>query len=435
MGKIYAVAGNPVLHSKSPEIFNEAFRAVSPDAVYTRIAASGAGEIIDIAKEAGICGLNVTSPFKEEIIRYLDGVEEDAKRIKAVNTVVREGGRFIGYNTDCTGVVDALQHSGIDAKGKRAVVLGASGAGRAAVFGLLSSGAQVTVINRTYKKAAKVAGIFGCTAATFGEIGRALPEAHILISCISSPDRIVDPSLLRRDLVVLDANYSLPTALSVDAQSRGCRIVDGREWLLFQALPAFKLFTEKEAPVEIMRSALYRKNDYNKRNISLIGFMGTGKTTVGKRLAEYARMKAVDMDKSIENDTGLSIREIFGKDGEEAFRSMERREVSNMENVSNIVFSCGGGVVLDQQNVDTIRSTSVPVWLWAKIGTILDRVGDGGVRPLLNGKDREARARDIHNARLHLYARTADMLISTEDKNPEEIVKRICDEIHISVNR
>lgn len=434
MHKIYAVAGNPVLHSKSPEMFNEAFRSSSIDAVYSRIAASGAGEIIDIAGGAGICGINVTSPFKEGIIGYLDGVEEGAKRINAVNTVVREGRRFVGYNTDCTGVVDALQHSGIDAKGKRAIVLGASGAGRAAVFGLLSSGAQVTVINRTHEKAAEVAGIFGCTAATFGQIDRVLPEAHILISCISSPERIINPSLLRRDLVVLDANYSVSTALRIDAQSRGCRIVDGREWLLFQALPAFKLFTEKEAPLEIMRSALYRKNNYNKRNIALIGFMGTGKTTVGERLAEYARMKAVDTDKNMENNTGLPIREIFGKDGEEAFRSMERREVSNMKNTSNVVFSCGGGVVLDQQNVDIIRRNSVPVWLWAKIETILDRVGDGNLRPLLNGKDREAGARDMHNARLHLYARTADMLISTEDKNPEEIVKRICDEIHISVS-
>ncbi len=437
MYKIYAVAGDPVLHSASPEIFNEAFRAVSSDAVYTRIAASGAGEIIDIAGEAGICGLNITSPFKEEIVGYLDEAEGDARRIKAVNTVVRERGRFIGYNTDCTGVVDALRYNGIDMKGKRAVVLGSSGAGRAAVFGLLSSGAQVTVINRTHEKAAEVAGIFGCNAVTFGEIGRVIPGAHILISCITSSERIIEPSLLRKDLVVLDANYSAPTALRMDAQSRGCRIVDGREWLLFQALPAFKLFTEKEAPVEIMRRALYGKdknNKNNKGNIALIGFMGVGKSTIGERLAEYARMNAVDIDRNIENGAGLPIGEIFGKSGEDAFRAMERLEISDMENASNGVFSCGGGAVLDRRNTDIIRRTSVPVWLWAKIETILDRVGDGSLRPLLNGGDREEKVRDMLNARLHLYARTADMLIGTENKSPEEIVKRICDEIHISVN-
>lgn len=432
MHKIYAVAGNPVLHSASPEMFNEAFRALSLDAVYTRIAPSGAGEIIDIAGEAGICGLNITSPFKEEIIEYLDGVEGDGKGVNAVNTVVREGGKFIGYNTDCTGVVHALQRSGVDTKGKRAVVLGASGAGRAAAYGLLSSGAQVTVINRTYEKAAKFARAFGCKVAAFGEIGRALPEAHILISCISSPERFIDPSLLRRDLVVLDANYSVPTALCADARSKGCRIVDGREWLLFQALPAFKLFTEKEAPVEIMRSALYRQDNHNKRNIALIGFMGAGKTMIAERLAEYAGMKAVDMDKNIENDTGLPIGEIFGKDGEDVFRAMERLEISAMEDALNTVFSCGGGAVLDQRNVDIIKRTSIPVWLWAKVETILDRVGDGDSRPLLKGGCREAR--DLLNKRLHLYARTADMLVSAEDKSPEEIVKRICDEIHISVN-
>lgn len=434
MHKIYAVAGNPVLHSASPEIFNEAFRAVSLDAVYTRIAASGAGEIMDIAGEAGICGLNITSPFKEEIVGYLDEVEEGARRIGAVNTVVRENGRFVGYNTDCTGVVDALQYNGIDTKDKRAVVLGAGGAGRAAVYGLLLSGAHVTVMNRTYEKTAEIAGILGCEAATFGEIDRALPGAHILISCISSPERIIDPSLLRRDLVILDANYSVPTALRDDARLEGCRIIDGREWLLLQALPAFKLFTEREAPVEIMRNALYRKDNNNKGNIALIGFMGAGKSTIGERLAEYARMNVVDIDRNIEKDAGIPIDEIFGNSGEDAFRAMERREVSGMENTSNIVFSCGGGVVLDRRNVDIIRRSSVPVWLWAKIETILDRVIDNGARPLLNGGDRETRARDMLNARLHLYARTADMLISTENKSPEEIVKRICDEIHISVN-
>jgi shikimate dehydrogenase len=259
MSDIYAVAGNPVFHSRSPGMFNAAFKELSLDAVYIRLAASTAEEVLSTAREVGIKGLNITSPFKTDVIPFLDEVEADAQRVGSVNTVVERDGRLIGYNTDVAGVVGALQESDFEPKGKKAVVVGAGGAGRAAALALLSSGADVVLVNRTAAKADEAAQILGCDALPLEHIGDALKGAHLLISSISSNERVIEPSLLSKELTLLEANYGRPTALLRDATDAGCRVIDGRLWLLHQALPAFTLFTGKGAPAKHMRKALWKK--------------------------------------------------------------------------------------------------------------------------------------------------------------------------------
>ncbi len=242
MSKIYAVAGNPVFQSRSPRMFNAAFRELALDAVYTRLAASTAEEVIKTARDVGIDGLNITSPFKADVIPYLDEVEADARKIGAVNTVVQSAGRFVGYNTDVAGVLGALKESGFEQAGKKTVVLGAGGAGRAAALALLSSGADVVIVNRSFQRAEEAAGILQCSALPIERIDEALKGAHLLISTISSDERVIEPSLLSRELTVLEANYARPTALVQDATRVGCTVIDGRLWLLHQALPAFTAF-------------------------------------------------------------------------------------------------------------------------------------------------------------------------------------------------
>ena len=121
--RIFGVAGNPVLHSKSPVMFNAAFESIGIDGVYTRIAASDPREVVECAKEMNIAGLNVTSPFKEGIMPFLDDVDDAAKRIGAVNTVVAKRGILKGYNTDPAGVVKALTAADVKLSGFRAAGL------------------------------------------------------------------------------------------------------------------------------------------------------------------------------------------------------------------------------------------------------------------------------------------------------------------------
>jgi shikimate dehydrogenase len=434
MSDIYAVAGNPIFHSRSPRMFHAAFKELSVDAVYIRLAASTAEEVISTARQVGIKGLNITSPFKTDVIPFLDEVEADAQRVGSINTVVERDGRLIGYNTDVAGVAGALKESEFEPQGKKAVVVGAGGAAKAAALALLSSGAHVVLANRTAQKADEAARTLGCDALPIERIEEALKKAHLLISCISSEERFIEPSLLHEGLVVLDANYSRPTALLQDATHAGCRVIDGRLWLLHQALPAFTLFTGKDAPAKQVRKALIQKGWTPHRNIALVGFMGTGKSSVAREIAGLAGLTFIDTDRAIEQKAGLSIAEIFDLKGEETFRVMEQAELHELWSLSHSVVSCGGGAVLSKRNRRTLRSTCVPVWLWADVRTALTRMGETDTRPLINGQEPEARARALLKERLFLYACTCDLLINTEGKSPHQIATRIWDEVHHTFN-
>jgi shikimate kinase len=145
-------------------------------------------------------------------------------------------------------------------------------------------------------------------------------------------------------------------------------------------------------------------------------------------------MTAIDIDNMVEEKAGLPIAELFEREGEETFRTMERAEVQKLWNVSHAVVACGGGAVLRKRNIQTIRSTSMPVWLWANPETLLARIGDTGTRPLLNDQDPECRVEALLEERRFLYASTADFLINTEGKSPKEIAERIWNEIRNTFN-
>lgn len=427
--KLFAVAGSPVFHSRSPVMFNGAFRALAVDGHYVRLTAGSALEVVATARAMGLDGLNITSPFKADIMEHLDGVEADAQRVGSVNTVVRKDGRLIGSNTDVAGVLGALRSAAFEPGARKAVVLGAGGAARAAAFALLSAGARVVLANRTFEKAREAARDLGCEAVPLDGLSCALERAGLLVSAVSSPGPLVDPSLLRPGLTVLDALYGQPTALARDAAAAGCSVIDGREWLLSQAAPAFTLFTGLDAPLAHMRRALWKKRGDSRRNIALIGFMGTGKTAVGELLARRGGLAFIDVDRRIEERTGASVAEIFDRSGEGAFRRMEQEEIDGLRLVTLHVASCGGGAVLSRANVRVLRNTCLSIWLWADRETILERTGRADTRPLLGGPDAGARVDALLRERLPLYAATSDLVINTEGKDADEIAQRIWDEV------
>lgn len=429
MHKLFAVAGKPILHSKSPQMFNAAFKDTGINAKYTRICSDNAFEAMKTFKEIGFSGMNVTAPLKEEITGYMDYLHESAKKIGAVNTVVLKGKKLYGFNTDHLGVVFALKKNGVKIKGEKAVVIGAGGAGKAAAFGLYSSGAKVVIANRTHNKALKAAERIGCTAIAFEKISKEIRDADILVSCIPAKKALTDFSCLHKDLVVLDANYAFESELAIKAKQKGCKVIDGRQWLVFQAAMSFGLFTGKKAPVSLMMKQAFSTQKTQNKNIALVGFMGSGKTSAGRKLAELSSKKNFDMDSEIEKSQGKKIKKIFHEKGEEFFRKIEKKELRKISNKKNLVVSCGGGIVLDESNAAILNKKFKTFWLWTSVKETRERTKSDFSRPLLLNAKKENAVQKLLDKRLYSYAIASHAIIDTSNKKPSQVAEVILGEI------
>ncbi|MFC1993022.1 shikimate kinase [Chloroflexota bacterium] len=163
-----------------------------------------------------------------------------------------------------------------------------------------------------------------------------------------------------------------------------------------------------------------------KTNIALIGFMGVGKTVVGRELAEKLGKKFVELDSLVEQKAGKSIPDVFQQDGETAFRELEIEATKEVSKNENLVIACGGGVVLNKINVDRLRERSVIVHLVASPGVILKRVSaDGEGRPLLNMPDKILKIRELLAFRKPFYDRATDIMIDTSRLDVESVAEQI----------
>jgi len=432
--QLFAVAGHPVFHSKSPALFNRGFAAANYPGAYVRLAARSPEEALAFFRELGLRGMNVTAPFKAGIRVLVDEVEDAAAAIGAVNAVVADGPRTRGCNTDHLGVVGALRSHGVATSGRSFVVLGAGGAGRAAAYGLMKEGAEVTVVNRTPESAERAAADFGCRWGRFEDLEALLRPAAGLVSTISTPETPVEAGWLREELAVLDAFYPV-SPLARAAEKRGCHVVRGEDWLLHQALPAFRLFTGLEPPGDQMAEALRVewKPERKAANVSLVGFMGSGKSAVAARLAPRLAFRVADIDAAIEKKEGLPVAEIFRRRGEDHFREAERAQLRNLGMQDGWVVSCGGGAVLDAGNRGLLAENSTVVWLYSSLGTCLGRI-DPKTRPLLAGGDLAVTALGLMSARLPYYAAISDLVVRSEE-DADTVAAMIHEEIGPSFER
>ena len=270
----YAVFGNPVLHSRSPQLYNSMFTLHGIDAFYTRILTYSAGRVCALIRGMGLAGGNVTTPFKDEVVSCLDSLSPDAELIGAVNTIVSRNGVLAGYNTDGTGVTGALLEAGHDPAGKRCMVLGAGGAGRAAAVGLVRAGGDVVIVNRNVGRIAGFAGKLGCRIAEPGDADQLSADQGVRsvrsgssdfytgeydIIVITLPPGVfsVDSKDLHEKQVIVDANYR-PGGEAGEAGDSGlpCQVVKGDRWLLHQATEAYRLFTGMDANTVVMDKAM-----------------------------------------------------------------------------------------------------------------------------------------------------------------------------------
>ena len=281
--RVCAIIGDPVEHSLSPVMHNAAFKKLGLNLVYVAFTVTSTELKTAVlgAKSLGLKGLNVTMPHKNAVMNYLDAVDSTAKSIGAVNTVLNNQGKLIGYNTDGSGAMIALQENGVDPEEKKLVLLGAGGAAKAIAYQAAQDVEELVILNRTPEKAKKLAEAlksFGAKvkAGTLSSkvLEEELPTTDILVNATSvgmHPDVDISPvpsDLLHSDLSVMDIIYNpLETKLLKDAKSAGAKVVSGIEMLLYQGAVAFEIWTNCPAPVEVMREAAL--NELEKQGVCL----------------------------------------------------------------------------------------------------------------------------------------------------------------------
>lgn len=265
--ELYGIIGNPVRHSLSPIIHNGAFRRMGLNAVYLAFEVNNLEEAMSGIRELGLRGVSVTLPFKTQILPYLDNIEDVAWKIRAVNTIVNEGGRMIGHNTDWHGALEALEEK-VDLKGKRVILLGAGGAARAIGFGLKEKGCHVIIFNRSQNRAEVLAKELGCVHHPLSSLEEM--DGDILVNATSVGMYPLDAAspipkeILKEGMIVMDIVYQpLKTKLFREAEVRGCVTIDGLEMLARQGVAQLEIWTGKRPDIreikEDLRQALEMK--------------------------------------------------------------------------------------------------------------------------------------------------------------------------------
>ncbi len=358
-------------------------------------------------------GINVTIPYKQDVIPFLDEISDEARAIGAVNTIVNRGGRLSGYNTDHYGMTALIRRAGIEVKNKNALVLGSGGTSKTAVAVLSDLGAKrVLRVSRTGRE----------DCVTY-EYAQKLKDTQIIVNttpCGMFPNPSgtpVDIDLYPEICGVTDAVYNpLKTNLVLDAREKGIPASGGLFMLVAQAAKACELFTGQSVP-DSRTENVFREICGQKENIVLTGMPGCGKSTVGRILSERTGKTFFDTDALFEESTGEKAGDYIRAHGEESFRDKESEVISGLSSVQGAVIATGGGAVLRRQNVRALKRNGRVVFINRPVELLkVDKS-----RPL--SETREL-LKKRYDERYGIYKNSADFEI-TGDKTPEETAAEI----------
>lgn len=352
-------------------------------------------ELEEFLKNGDFTGLNVTIPYKKSVIPFCAELSDTAKRLGAVNTIVRRAdGTLIGHNTDYFGFASMVGRSGIDPAGKKALVLGSGGASATAVAVLQEKGANVIVISRS------------------GDNNYDNLHLHADASLIVNATPVgmypnvglspIDLNLFPRLEGVLDVVYNpARTQLLLDAEARGLVCMNGLWMLVAQAKESAEWFSGSRISDEKI-GEIYGILKRQMENIVLIGMPGSGKSTIGQALAEKLGKKFVDADAQIVNEAGKPIPQIFSEVGEAGFRALETKVLATLGKQSGLVLATGGGCVTREENYPLLHQNGTIFCLERDLSKLPT---DG--RPL----SQAGKLEKMYEIRRPMYQRFADRMI------------------------
>ncbi len=357
-------------------------------------------KVADFLAKREFAALNVTIPYKETVIPFLDEIDEKAKKIGAVNTIVNRNGRLLGYNTDYLGFRYLLEYNAVVPFGKKVLILGKGGAAKAVKAVLEDMGAAEILI--VYYKDTP-------DTITYEECYAKHTDAQIIVNTtpvgmyprfLESPLDLAAFSVLE---AVVDVIYNpLRTQLVRDAQKKECVGIGGLEMLVGQAKYAVEIFLGKELSECII--AEETKRLYEKQsNLVLIGMSGCGKSSLGQELADVMKKEFVDTDAEIVKEIGMPIADFFAKYGEDAFREKETEVIAKLAGRNGLVVATGGGAVLHAQNMEMLKLNGNVIWIKRDV----DLLESGNGRPLApNGQAVQA----LYKKRLPIYQEAAEAI-------------------------
>lgn len=392
----YGLIGEKLGHSFSREIHNLL-------ASYTYdLKELPKNELDAFMKSRNFKGVNVTIPYKESVIPYLDEIDEAAKAIGAVNTIVNREGRLIGYNTDFYGMRELLLSRSIRIEKRFVAVLGTGGTSKTACAVAKSLGAsRIVRVSRNPHSDGDI---------SYDELEAIKTDIQIIINTTPvgmypnencAPLDIDGFSALEG---VVDAIYNpLRTKLISDARARQIRAAGGLYMLAAQAARAAELFTGDCNMMQKTEKA-YCSVLENKQNIVLVGMPGSGKSTLGRMLAKKTGKAFYDSDFEIEKQTGMCIPDYFSKYGEDGFRAIETDVIKRLSLLGGIVIATGGGTVIRSENIDSLAKNGIIVYLDRPISDI--KITSN--RPLTHSVDD---LKKKYYERHEMYEKSADITV------------------------
>ena len=361
-------------------------------------------------KEKNFKGLNVTIPYKEVVMQYLDFIDEQAKEIGAVNTVVNKDGKLYGYNTDFYGMLEVLKDTGFNFEGKNILILGVGATAKTAtaVMKYLKV-KEIFYAARNKEKSFNIE-----KTVSFDEAKENLTDVDFIVNttpCGMYPkfdDQAIDLTPFENIYGVFDVIFNPGrTKLMLQAESLGKKAFGGLKMLVYQAVYAAEKFTGEPIDKDLAKKVLRDLRSKNE-NIVLVGMPASGKSTVGAELSKELKKEFFDTDALIVKKAGCEISKIFEEHGETYFRNLESEVIAEVSLKKNVIIATGGGAILRKENVEALKAYGRLYFINRSLENLLPTSD----RPLANDKEK---IKNLYETRLPIYKSVSDVTIDCDN--------------------
>lgn len=363
--------------------------------------------------EKNFKAINVTIPYKEKVIPYLSYIDDIAKEIGAVNTIVNHNGKLYGYNTDYYGLKSLIEKNGIDLNNKKVLILGTGGTSKTATAVAKSMGAKNIIYASLNDKPNTI---------SYDDAIKYHLDIEVIINTTpcgmypNNDDLIIDISGFKELTSVCDVIYNpLQTSLLQHAKNQHLKCASGLYMLVAQAVYASSIFKNEPVSLKLI-DEVFDEIYKTKENIILIGMPTCGKTTIGQILAKDLNKKFIDVDELIEEELKMPIKDFLNHKNENEFRNIEERVIAKISKLQNLVISTGGGVVKRNINIKRLKQNGKVIFINRDLNLLTPMAN----RPLSNNIND---LKKLYDERYHLYLNAADIIVKNNTSIDEVITK------------